>query len=63
MNFAATKEEARQRLDTCAQCEHNKYGLCTSCGCVIKAKVWLLNAECPQGKWAKINMDTNNADN
>lgn len=44
---------ARERWDTCSECpDLNKLvGTCNKCGCFMKAKVKLLEATCPLGKW------------
>jgi len=44
-----------KRFDICKGCEHfiKITTQCTQCGCVMKAKTTLRNAECPIGKWKK----------
>ena len=37
----------------CGSCPHNKVGICTKCGCILKIKVRLWSSECPIGKWSK----------
>jgi len=44
------KRKAKIRLLTCNQCEHQKMGICTSCKCFIRAKVFS-SKPCPKDKW------------
>jgi hypothetical protein len=48
-------EEGHLRLDICMSCEHfiSLTSQCKKCGCFMKAKTRLPNAECPVGKWGK----------
>jgi hypothetical protein len=47
-----TSEEVRkERLAICNDCPLFKTEICTACGCIMKAKVILSRAVCPQGKW------------
>ena len=48
---------ASQRLDICSTCpEFIKLTTqCKKCGCVMKLKTLLKNADCPLGKWHKNN--------
>ena len=39
------------RLATCGSCEHNKFGICRRCGCIIQAKTRLAGQKCPIGLW------------
>ena len=32
-------EKSIERLKLCSECEHNSKGICSLCGCIIKAKV------------------------
>ncbi len=60
------KELAEQRLTKCAVCPMRTKAFCdpkksgvhvltgkrvTGCGCLLRAKVRAVNAECPAGKW------------
>ncbi len=49
-------EEINARFDICRSCEHfiSLTSQCSQCGCFMKAKTRLPNAECPIGKWGKI---------
>jgi hypothetical protein len=49
-------EESNARFDICHSCEHfiSFTSQCKECGCFMKAKTRLPNAECPVGKWGKI---------
>lgn len=49
-----------RRLQICEKCEHNRFGMCDKCGCIIKAKVkvdYMVDDEgitldgCPERKW------------
>ena len=48
-------EESKVRVDICHSCEHfiSLTSQCKECGCFMKAKTRLPNAECPVGKWGK----------
>lgn len=49
-----TKEEYKDRLQTCAGCEHLKNERrCGLCGCVVAMKAQMKTAECPENKWTK----------
>jgi len=59
LKLAATplsEEENSARFDICNSCEHfiSLTAQCKKCGCFMKAKTRLPNAECPVGKWGKI---------
>jgi len=47
----ATPEVQRQRLQTCAVCEHHTGLRCQICGCFTNVKSRLLHEDCPIGKW------------
>ncbi|MGO9919589.1 MAG: tetratricopeptide repeat protein [Isosphaeraceae bacterium] len=47
----ATPEIQRQRLQTCAACEHHTGLRCQICGCFTNVKSRLLHEDCPIGKW------------
>ncbi len=52
-------KEARERWAICLECEHLlKKKRCSKCGCYMKFKIHLSEAECPIGKWA--SSDSNN---
>ena len=38
------------RYDICSNCNNNKKGICSICGCVIKAKV-KSDSKCPKHYW------------
>ena len=44
---------SNQRYDICKTCDlFNRILLiCNSCGCFMPAKIKLVNADCPEGKW------------
>jgi hypothetical protein len=45
------ENEQLKRKQVCRDCEKNKLGVCTKCGCVIKLKVKFEQNQCPLGKW------------
>ena len=47
------------RLNICKTCEHNKYGFCDICGCVLKAKTKAEDSVCPDKKWDTIKNTLN----
>jgi tetratricopeptide (TPR) repeat protein len=47
----APVETQRQRLQTCAACEHHTGVRCKICGCFTNAKSRMLHEACPIGKW------------
>lgn len=50
LEFVSMEEEIRRR-NICKPCEVNMAGICTACGCVIRAKAKLTKGECPLGLW------------
>jgi len=50
-----SEDLAAKRYDLCKGCEHfiKATTQCTKCGCIMKAKTLLKNAECPIGKWGQ----------
>lgn len=54
----ATKDIREARMKTCNSCPEFKpkilhvTSLCKQCGCILEAKTWLRDAECPLKKWA-----------
>jgi hypothetical protein len=53
------EEEQTLRFDICKSCEHfiSLTTQCKKCGCVMKAKTYLPYAECPIGKWGKVEQE------
>jgi hypothetical protein len=47
------------RLKVCEPCEMLKAGICTACGCVVKAKTKSVDEECPENKWLPIMYEQN----
>lgn len=47
--------EAEKRASECAKCPYNKANICTKCACVINAKIWSFDEECPKGKWKAVS--------
>lgn len=47
------EEKAKERLDTCKQCEqyYEPTTTCKMCGCFMIAKVKFKNVNCPLKKW------------
>lgn len=43
------------RLSVCGECSRYKAKVCTACGCFMPAKVLLSEAECPEGKWGRVD--------
>jgi hypothetical protein len=46
-----TKEQQKQRLDICNQCEYYRMKRCMHCGCFMENKVKFTISKCPIGKW------------
>lgn len=42
---------ANDRATICAGCPFSKAGICTKCGCPLKAKTRSIQSKCPEGKW------------
>lgn len=53
----ASKEKQLERFSVCSECPDliKLTSQCKLCGCFMKIKVKLSHAECPAGKWGKIN--------
>lgn len=50
-----SKDIAQSRYDVCKGCPFFlPTKQCSKCGCVMKLKVTLAHAECPEGKWGKV---------
>ena len=53
--FRKDDELAKDRLKICAECKHRKevlfVGVCSLCGCVLKAKVKCKECKCDLSKW------------
>jgi hypothetical protein len=49
------KDYAQIRLEICSECPRlfKRTYTCKECGCFMKIKTNLKNAECPLGKWGK----------
>jgi len=49
------EEVPKNRLEICLSCPRlvSLTKQCLECGCYMPAKVHLINAECPLGKWNK----------
>jgi len=49
----SSPSQQQERYSLCENCEHFrvKTKQCKLCGCFMKMKVKLLEAECPAGKW------------
>jgi hypothetical protein len=49
------KEIAKERLDICHACPNAKkvemLVFCKKCYCNMNAKVWIMQAKCPDDKW------------
>jgi hypothetical protein len=52
------EEDSEARFSICKQCpEYIKLTTqCKKCGCVMKLKTKMANAECPVGKWGAIDV-------
>jgi hypothetical protein len=50
-HFLAPKEEQEKRKAICKNCDKNKMDVCSSCFCIIPAKVASKLSSCPEGKW------------
>ncbi len=44
-------DELESRKKICLGCDKYDFGVCTSCGCFLSAKVKLKTEQCPEGKW------------
>ena len=44
---------AKERFEHCIQCSsfNQITSQCRNCGCFMRAKVFLPNAQCPENKW------------
>ncbi len=56
----AKLEDINNRRDICFSCEFKtgklkKYNRCTSCNCLISAKVIFTTSECPEDKWGALD--------
>jgi len=54
LNLTTEEEEVlfAARRKVCDVCPSNKNGIiCSTCGCVLSAKVKAINTSCPEGNW------------
>tara|TARA_B100000131_G_C17790480_1_gene481101 strand:+ start:4 stop:339 length:336 start_codon:yes stop_codon:yes gene_type:complete len=52
----SSDKEANERWSVCLDCEHLlKKKRCSQCGCYMKYKIHVAEAECPIGKWGASN--------
>lgn len=47
----ADAETARGRIDICKACDKYDGTVCTLCNCIMKQKVFFVQATCGEGKW------------
>lgn len=47
----ASDKVKEERLAICKACQHNKMGVCSKCGCVLRLKTQWKTTKCPVGKW------------
>lgn len=61
-NVYLKAEEAYERIKICESCD--KYirlaKICSECKCFMPSKTRLRFAECPIGKWLKVELDADN---
>jgi len=50
----ASEEIKQERLAHCNKCEHNKVGICTKCGCILRLKTQWKTTKCPVDKWGPV---------
>ena len=53
-NFDNLEDYAQKRLAICKSCPEYKMMICMKCGCFMPAKTRLKGAECPIGKWMRV---------
>lgn len=62
--WIVTENDFNKRYALCLECkEYNKdYDVCTICSCEMKSKATTIYAECPIGKWGRLdgNIKTSN---
>jgi len=53
MTVNTTREQAERRWAACHDCPAYRPALsrCGHCGCLLRLKVWLKSATCPEGRW------------
>ena len=51
-----TKEIRNERFDICKGCDRlfKPTRTCKECGCFMAMKTWLKGADCPIGKWGRV---------
>jgi hypothetical protein len=53
-NRIASEPIRNARLEICKKCEHNKLGVCSKCGCILRLKTQWKSTKCPVGKWGSV---------
>jgi hypothetical protein len=53
-----TEDLKESRMSICRDCKYfvSLTQQCTQCGCIMPAKTTLPHAECPKGKWGKVEI-------
>ena len=53
-----------ERFNICKKCKHydNNFKRCRLCSCIMPAKTWIANTQCPEGKWGKYNDESSITD-
>lgn len=55
--IGATPEPERQaRQAACLACDFHDFGVCTSCSCVLWAKVRVAGEQCPESRWTGLTV-------
>lgn len=51
------KNIRNERMDICKGCDRlfKPTRQCKECGCFMALKTWLKNADCPLGKWGRVD--------
>lgn len=49
--YSSDEQMMVDRWRQCRSCPDIRHGICSHCGCFMKAKVKLRAASCPLGKW------------
>jgi hypothetical protein len=51
-----------QRFLFCQTCPYHQDGLCTTCGCLVAAKISLNSEKCPRNYWPRVKLKKNSGE-
>jgi hypothetical protein len=55
--FRCSYATQKNRIELCKTCDrfNSVLRMCKECGCLMDAKTWMADQECPIGRWQKVD--------